>query len=330
MRASKVLIATTFVAACGGGQRSSQSLPASPSLPAGTQLVVFSAETQAPVPGARVIIGGRETLSAANGVATLGFDIPLPWGVPLDVVADGFLDRHTHIREGELRVALWPKVSPTGLHEAFTKQLVYTSTVDNVTVVGMRRPAPEIREVPVTPTSELLSIPQFAAHWVDVLNRVTSATGINHRLEPAGVSVPLGVSVRLEQQPGDETTCATAQAFVRTNGDGAGAIVLCYRYYHPNGTDFATAASRFPTTLLHELGHTFGLLHYSGGEGHGIMSVLLLPSGAVSPPGRGVDFSARERLAMRLMLQRARDNAWPDTGPGIGALIRQDDAIIVD
>lgn len=90
---------------------------------------------------------------------------------------------------------------------------------------------------------------------------------------------------------GDEYLLGYEQSYTR-NGEIARAVIVYCDY----------KVARTPT-VSHELGHTFGLFHspdkgelmYAYYNGHG-----------------GVDFSARESLEMRLMLQRPAGNVFPD------------------
>jgi hypothetical protein len=60
-------------------------------------------------------------------------------------------------------------------------------------------------------------------------------------------------------------------------------------------------AARLANLVLHELGHTIGLYHSSS------TSDVMYCSA-----GRPNDFSARERLAMKLMRERRSGTKWPD------------------
>ena len=79
---------------------------------AGTSLSFVSGETGHPVPGARVVIAGRDFIS--DGAGRVLLSELAPNGATVDIEANGFLDRKTLVRRGEVTTfELWPSESPT-------------------------------------------------------------------------------------------------------------------------------------------------------------------------------------------------------------------------
>ena len=187
-----------------------------------------------------------------------------------------------------------PTRSDTGLVEGYTRALVYTSSAGPST---MRRWARGTTRVAVVLSPEIRADPEAVAAHQEAADRVTAASGgqVAYYLATEAPATGGWVDVRLN---GGDPSCAGSEYllgyernFTRSAEIVRAEIVYC---------DYKTART---ATASHEMGHTFGLFHspdktelmYAYYNGHG-----------------GVDFGARESLAMRLMLHRPAGNAFPD------------------
>jgi len=294
-----VLGASILLAGCGGGGSPSSSTPAASaptaapadSLPAGVVLQFVSGETGAPVGPATVTVAGR-TYSSPGGSVTLAERVPL--SAELDVVVPDMLERRTLIRDAAtMRFSLWPSRSPTGLDDGFTQSIVYSRTSGTS---PLRRLARGTTRVAVVPSADIRADGEAMAAHQDAIDRLNAAAGGEVVYALAAERPATGAYVETRMDASD-STCTGAnilafeQDFTRGGETVRSVIVFC---------DYRVA--RTPT-VTHEMGHTFGLSHspdkgevmYAYYNGHG-----------------GVDFSAREALAMKLMMQRRGGNVFPD------------------
>lgn len=291
-----------FAHACGGGGGRSPTTPLlptpDPGFPAGTAFTVVSAETDAPVAGARVVIGGRTYTT--DGAGRVALQERAEIGALVDVIAPGFLDRQTSLRSRtNSAFSLWPKDSPTGLDEDFTARIVYSTASGEVAVVAdqpLNRLREGTRAVSIVPSRELLADERALSTHQEAAARVTAASG-NQVVYSVAADAPAG-TIRFDTRvdPSDsECTSRNIRAFVsRTVRSGetvGGSVVFC------------TLAAAYASTVTHELGHTFGLQHSpDGGE---VM-------GPAFSPRRASDFGQRESLVMHLLLRRRAGNRYPD------------------
>jgi hypothetical protein len=189
--------------------------------------------------------------------------------------------------------SLWPQTSETGMNTQFTQAIVY-SHPDGPG--PLRRLARGTTRVVVVPAENLRGEAEMAAHQ-DAVDRITAATGGKVRYV-LGTQKPVsGAYVETRLGGEDDDLCNKSnilgfeQDFVR-NGETMHALIV---YCDPKAARTAVVS--------HEMGHTFGLYHspdkgelmYAFFNGHG-----------------NVEFSAREALEMRLMLQRPGGNKFPD------------------
>ena len=236
-------------------------------------------------------IDGRNYTSA-EGRVTLAEAAPLRSEVR--IVAGGMLERRTVLRDlSATKFALWPQTSPTGMDEGFTQAIVY-SHPDGPG--PLRRLARGTTRVVVVPAENLRGEAEMAAHR-DAVDRITAATRGQVVYVLATQKPASGAYVETRLGGEDDELCRESnilgfeQDFVRS-GETVHALIV---YCDPKAARTAVVS--------HEMGHTFGLYHspdkaelmYAFFNGHG-----------------AVEFSAREGLEMRLMLQRPGGNKFPD------------------
>jgi len=297
-----VLHGVLLLAACGGGDRGPSAPSATaptpdPGFPAGTVLSIVSGETGSPVAGASLIVGGQAIPADAGGRVSL--PARLDPQSPVDVTAPGFFDRVTRLRSRDA-ITLWPKQSAaSGIDEHYTISLVYSDSFedDRLGKTGLIRLADATREVYLLPTPEYQSEPAAAANLDEAAHLLGEATQGRFRYLVAN-SAPAGaVRFSVDYKP-SEPRCAENRrilGFVRWNFNGfviaGGSMFLC-----------RSDAWRDLGVTLHELGHTYGLLHSP--YDYELMAPFI---------NRARNFGPRELLIMRLMLLRPPANAFPDT-----------------
>ncbi len=325
-RPSRLLVlASVLAAACGGGGGGS---PTSPSqapptgLPAGATLTFVSGETGAPVSGAAVTIGAASYQT--DGAGTLRLAAATAFRSVVEARHPAYLDRETYLRTAdEVRFTLWPRQGSHGLDEAFTSRLVYTSTD-----VGDGEPGgddPLYRLAPgqpmaLRPTTEIRGDAALFGLLEDGAGIVNDVVGQNlFYVDAAGTASGPGFTVELK--PEDPYCDADTYAFVDYSGRGlvisGGRVIYCealwYFHQRPASRDLR---DYFLATLVHELGHAYGLNHSTSNRD------LMYSGGHWEKYARDHGFySGREELAMRLMWQRRAGTKFPDDDrSGIGTL----------
>lgn len=284
---------------CGGNSPAAPSAaaPIPTPTPAPAVLTISGGDTGLPVPGAQVIVAGVPRVTDSAGQVRLENPVA---GVTVDIIAAGYFDRQTLVREGASsprQLTLWPREPPLHLFdEAYTRTLVYTSSSFGSEGAGtsLARLGTGTTQVRIVLTSELFAdsdsrfFHQFAA---DAMN--TAVGGLfRYSVGSEGVAGSLNVSVAVN--PGGVNCTGSIAAFASVGTNGAGAITSASITY----CDIRFARSgRF---ILHEMGHTMGLRH------SGIRSDVMNAFPAVDV------FTDRELLIMKLMYQRPPGNVFPD------------------
>ena len=270
---------------------------------AGSTVRIVSGETGRPVAGARVVIAGREHISDGSGQLTL--EELASNGASVGIEAPGFLDRQTLVRRGEQTTfELWPSESPTRLDSDYTRALVYLSASlrDQGELEPLDRPSLDVGRVAIIPTGAIPRDPGAMQTLRDAAAEMTEALGgtIVYSVGEDPGAVPITLLVE-PQSIVDENLRAFARCWMTRL-----VITRCEIVFR----DVEVVRSN---TTLHELGHTFGLNHSP--DRSEIMGVR-----RVRTPER---FSARERLAMTLMIKRLPGNFFPDNdrqAPALRAL----------
>ena len=165
-----IIGASMVTASCGG----SPATPTAPNPPAnvpsvmvGTVVALRSAENDQPVGGASISLSGQSAggaftqtfTSNAAGQFTLDRTVFLSPTPLLEVTAGGFVVRFTTLRLDETTLSLWPASSSTGLDEAFSSTIVYSSSAcpaANTGLSPLRRASASTETVQVTFGSSLM------------------------------------------------------------------------------------------------------------------------------------------------------------------------------
>lgn len=304
-----IALAVLFSWACGDGSPSrlttASDLPSErlSGFDAGEILTVQSGETGEPVGGAMFEVAGQVSIADDAGRIVLGAAVPE--GASVSVTADGFLLRETLARRGQGSFELWPATSPTGLDEAYTRTLVYTSaSVGPSMSEALDRPGLD------TPMVSLITNPVIEADPDAMANLMAAAAEITDALDGAFVyqvgARPGAIPVTLLVEPDNASIVEdNLRAFTRCWMNRL-VIFRC-------DIVFRSVETVRSETALHELGHTFGLNHSP--LRHEIM--------AVRRSGVPEAFSTRERLVMRMMRKRHPGNLFPDNdrqAPALRAL----------
>jgi hypothetical protein len=308
MRPASGLAALLTIVACGGGDaRTTTPTPvATPEtgFPAGTVLSVVSAATDAPWAAASLIVGGTPYVADAQGQVRLTQRAER--ATLLDIVGSGILDRQTLFRApGNTRFTVWPRSGGNGFDEAFVAQLVYTdAAVENAPIgeKALRRIRGGETRATLVLSPELRADPDAVATHQAAIDRLNTAVRGQIVYVMSAEAPPSGVVFTATFNPSDPFCIPRRRGFFsgRTQAGELvdGRIVYC---------DETAPRS---ATVIHELGHSFGLGHSPAPPD--VMYRIIQTKG-------GDDFSAREVLAMNLMLTRRGGNRFPDNDRDVTA-----------
>ncbi len=281
-------------------------------LAAGTSLSVVAGDTDLPVAGVTIHVGAGTYLTDGGGRVVLTERIPV--NSPIDFVSPTILDRLTVVRSASTtKFVLWPKTG--ALDEAYTRTLVYTPTTDDAfSTTALKRISRTVTSAVVVPSlalqadGEAMAMHQAAAAEMNLVqDRVRYSIA---SAKPATTATTLVIETLLDPQ--DPRCGETTRGFAHlpTIGDEItlAAIVFC----RPDAARTAT--------VLHELGHTFGLRHAPESSEVMFASFTL---------GRATTFGPRERATMRMMLERPAGNLFPDNDRSVrSTAVRRDEVIV--
>lgn len=265
----------------------------------GTVLSLTVAEGGQPAESARVVVAGRTY--AADSAGRVVLDQPVSSGTLVDIVAPGMLDRQTLLRSpASTAFTLWPRTAENGLHENYTRDLVYSWGDDQSGNSPLYRLAGT--QAFLVPSAALRADGQAMAEHHLAAERVTAAVGGAVRYAVAAEAPPGAIAFESVLDPQDGGCSDRVLAFttirLRAGEIASGRIVFC------------TPGAARDGTVIHEVGHTFGLGHSADAdEVMHAYKLLRQPDG----------FGARESLVMRLMLQRRGGNRFPDNDRGVTA-----------
>ena len=291
-----IVLAAGCSLACGDGSPTTPTttvtnaqLPTS-DFPAGTSLRVVSGENRAPVPGAEVTVGADALVTDDAGTITLEHDFNE--GTLVDIEAPGFLFRQTRLRRltgAEFR--LWPKESSTGLTEAFVFDVVYQLAQGGESSHMMRiRPLTDMAFV--VPSARILGDARAMRAVYDAIDELNAIARGEVNFAVAPDPPPGSIYFELVIDPAELEGNVVGQALRRLSGWNIVGGTVTY-------DSLETART---SATHHELGHMFGLGHSDSRAD--VMFPFL--------HRRVETFAPRERLAMRLMLDRPAANRLPD------------------
>lgn len=305
-----VVAGSSWLTACGGGsspQTPSSPPPTAPSgLAAGVTLSVLSGENGQSVGGARLVVAGRTYDADASGQVALAERVP--FGSFVDVVATGFLDRQTLIRQaGDTRFVLWPRTTKSGLSEAYTTEIVYTAGTATPTPSGsspLRRLRGGTTQVFIVVSEEIKQDNRaHLAHeeGVAMLNAALAGRAV-YALAPTKPATGIVFESRVDPTDPVCTENDRILAFTVLNLQGGettgGRVVFC------------DSDSTRREIVAHELAHTVGLQHSP--DARELMARFYSPSSHR-------DFGSLEVLSMGLLFERHAGNRFPDNDRDVPA-----------
>ena len=265
--------------------------------PAGTSIRIVSGENRAPVSGAEVTIGTDALVTDDAGTMTLEHDFNE--GTLVDIVAPGFLVRQTRLRRlTGAEFSLWPKESSTGLAEAFVFDVVYHLARGGESSHMMRiRPLTDMAFV--VPSAQILRDVRAMRAVNDAIDELNDLTRGEVSFAVVSDPPPGSIYFELVIDPAQPEGDVVGQALRRFSGWNIVGGIVTY-------DSLETART---SATHHELGHMFGLGHSDSRAD--VMFPFL--------HRRVETFAPRERLAMRLMLDRPAANRQPDNDRNVAS-----------
>jgi hypothetical protein len=302
--ATAAVLLALFGIACGGASSPSapMAVAAAPGfgVGAGTVLSLSAAENGHAPSSANVLVGGRTY--TADGAGRVVLDQNISAGTPMDILATGMLDRQTLLRSpGATAFTLWPRSSATGLDEDYTRRLVYSWGED-----GNPGHSPLYRlsgaQAVLVPSPVLQADPAAMAAHRRAADEASAAVGGAVRYTVAADPPPGAIVFTTTLDPEDagcnERVLAFTSIRLRAGEIASGSIVFC------------TPGAARDGSVVHEVGHTFGMGHSPDADEVMHAYKLLRQPDA---------FGGREALVMRLMLQRRGGNRFPDNDRQVAA-----------
>jgi hypothetical protein len=257
-------------------------------------VTVTSGETGATLAGVSLAIAGQSYTTDGAGRVT----VTAATNSAVAIEAEGFLPRHTRLRQGQTTFSLWPKANADGLTEAATYFMVYDEGRQTMVLWSVTS------ETALVPSAEIAADSQAMDALRAATARITQATfgRMNLRVDPGATTGPM---IRAVIDP--DRAATGAAAYLDRDGGAVTGGTIAYR---------TLSTVRFVGIALHELAHFYGMSHSPD-------------TIDISGPGPGLrfDFSQREVTLMNLMWQRRPGNAWPDNDQGVTTSSRRTQAI---
>ena len=286
-RTCRLLCLGLTLSACGGG----------PSGPSGLPLAirVVAGDTGEPVSGAQVLLDGRSYTTVPSGEIVLDPDGRAS-GHPLRIDSPGFLVRETLApRASADAITLWPVRG--SYSDAYVRSLLYKPSDSGLSDPAALPDQPLMRvvqsRVSLVVDGDLRNDEEALGLFrrgVDTLNAATEG----QVLFSLDDSPAAGVVFRLSVDPTLRDGAFTYRT-LRDNAVIGGRIVFSQRSGFVPVHDV-----RY---IIHELGHVLGLQHST------VPSDMMYFSAHTGSP---LTFSTDERLTIKLLLQRAPGNQYPD------------------
>lgn len=268
--------------------------------PSGTTLrIVSGGGNEIPVVGAEVIVGGENLISDADGTVTLLRDAND--GATVDITADGYLARQTLLRrQTGPRLSLWPTTGPSGMTENFIFDVVYHLSLGGESSHMMRiQPGTDIAYV--MPTEQIRRDPRAMATLADAIDELNDVA-MGEIVFTVSSNPPAGsVVFELIIDPnilGERVAGQAHREFLGWNIVG-GTIT------------FDSLETARTSATHHELGHMMGLGHSDSRAD--VMFPFL--------HRRVETFSGRERIAMRIILDRPAATRQPDNDRNVSSAL---------
>jgi hypothetical protein len=274
------------LSACGGGPSGPSGLPA---------IRVVAGDTGQPVAGAQVLLDGRSYTTIPSGEIELDGNLGTS-GHPLRIDSPGFLVRETVApRASAEAITLWPVRG--AYSDAYVRSLLYKPSDSGLSDPAGLPDQPLMRiaqgRVSLVVEGDLRADEAAMATFRRGIETVNAATE-GQVVFSVDDNPAAGIVFRLSVDPATRDGAFTYRT-LRENAIVGGRIVFSQR----NG--FAPA--RDVRYIVHELGHVLGLQHST------VPSDMMYFSAHSGSP---LTFSAEERLTIKLLLQRAPGNQYPD------------------
>jgi len=258
---------------------------------------MVSGDTGLPVAGAQVTVGSTKLESDATGAVTLSLDFGN--GTFVDVDHADFLLRQTRLLEATgAQFTLFPKQSGTGLTEGFIRDVLFHDSSSGQSRHIMRI-TPGTALAYVVPSAQIFGDLRAMRAVNDAVDEINEIADGEIRFEVRGEAPATATAFDLVIDPNDPALVGGYIGVARRRFSGWNII---------GGTAVVDSMETARTsTMHHELGHMLGL-----GHSNSIADVMY----PYQRP-RVETFSPREKLGVRLLLQRPAATMHPDNDRGV-------------